>query len=112
MKPVSHYCFCWKKAATWTKTCNVLSYGHLSQIGGENVRAALEYLLEIAELEEEDQDMVEFLEEALENLEFNEGLLIPDLFDFEMNDDDDDFFNPTVATGKRLRTKIDHRTFL
>jgi HEAT repeat protein len=71
----------------------------LSQIGGENVRAALEYLLEIAELEEEYQDMVEFLEEALENLEFNEGLLIPDLFDFEMNDDDDDFFNPTVGNG-------------
>lgn len=71
----------------------------LSQIGGENVRAALEYLLEMAELEEDDTDSVEFIEAAIENLEFNEGLLFPDLFDFDLNDEDD-FHNPTGINGE------------
>ena len=71
----------------------------LSQIGGENVRAALEYLLEMAELEEDDTDTVDFIEAAIENLEFNEGLLFPDLFDFDLNDEDD-FHDPTGINGE------------
>lgn len=58
----------------------------LSQIGGENVRSALEYLLET---EEEDADAAEILETALENLEFNEGLQVLDMFDLELTEDDD-----------------------
>ena len=71
----------------------------LSQIGGENVRAALEYLLEIAEQEEDDTETVEFIEAAIENLEFNEGLLFPDLFDFDLNDEDD-FHDLTGINGE------------
>ena len=71
----------------------------LSQIGGENVRAALEYLLEMAELEEDDTDTVDFIEAAIENLEFNEGLLFPDLFDFDLNDEDD-FHDPNGINGE------------
>jgi len=70
----------------------------LSQIGGENVRAALEYLIEISEEEDEDSDSIEFIEAALENLEFNEGLLFPDLFDFDL--DDEDFYDPDSTIGK------------
>ncbi|MDX9863598.1 MAG: HEAT repeat domain-containing protein [Anaerolineaceae bacterium] len=75
----------------------------LSQIGGENVRAALEYLLEVAEQEEEFADMVEFLEAAIENLEFNEGLLFPDLFDIEMTDDD--LYDPYETDGNLTENK-------
>lgn len=70
----------------------------LSQIGGENVRAALEYLLEMSEEEDEDSETIEFIEAALENLEFNEGLLFPDLFDFEL--DDEDFYDPDHTNGE------------
>jgi HEAT repeat protein len=69
----------------------------LSQIGGENVRSALEYLLEIAD-EEEENETVEFLESALENLEFNEGMPLLDMFDFEL-DKDDDFYNTAELDG-------------
>lgn len=41
----------------------------LSQIGGEDVEVTLESLLE----ESDDDDLVDFVEEALENLAFNEG---------------------------------------
>ena len=43
----------------------------LSQIGGEDVRLYIENLLDLAE---EDED-VEFLEEALENVEFTDELI-------------------------------------
>jgi HEAT repeat protein len=42
----------------------------LSQIGGEDVQVTLETMLE----ESEDQALSDFLEEALENLAFNEGI--------------------------------------
>ncbi|MFZ6027351.1 MAG: HEAT repeat domain-containing protein [Chloroflexota bacterium] len=53
----------------------------LSQIGGENVRKLLEDLLD----QVEDEDEVEFLEEALENLSFTEDeqFLLFDIDDFE-----------------------------
>jgi HEAT repeat protein len=51
----------------------------LSQIGGEDVGAALEYLLENTE----DVDEVEFLEDALENLEFTEGFTNLDMMDYD-----------------------------
>ncbi len=51
----------------------------LTQIGGEDVGAALEYLLENTE----DASEVEFLEEALDNLEFTEGFPTFDLMDFD-----------------------------
>jgi len=44
----------------------------LSQIGGEDVRTFLEALLD--QTEEEDEEQVSFLEEALDNLSFTEDL--------------------------------------
>jgi HEAT repeat protein len=55
----------------------------LSQIGGEEVRVYLLHLLDQAE----DEALVEFLEDALENLEFTEGL---DQFDLLALDTDDE----------------------
>lgn len=55
----------------------------LSQIGGEDARVYILNLLENTE----DEDTIEFLEDALENLDFNE-----ELNDFELlNLDEDDF---------------------
>jgi len=51
----------------------------LSEIGGEGVRKKLESLLE----ELDDDDEVEFLEEALENLEFTEDFKLVGMFDIE-----------------------------
>ncbi|MCC6146082.1 MAG: HEAT repeat domain-containing protein [Anaerolineaceae bacterium] len=53
----------------------------LSQIGGENVRAALEELAENAE----DDAELEYLESALENLEFTENFELKELFDFDLD---------------------------
>lgn len=73
----------------------------LSQIGGENVRSAIEYLLEMADQQEEDTEAIEFLEAALENLEFNEGMPLLDMFDFEL-DKDEDFYNNDKLDGDVL----------
>jgi len=51
----------------------------LSQIGGENVRETLEQLAETIE----DEDEQEYIERALENLEFTEDFGILDMFDFD-----------------------------
>ncbi len=51
----------------------------LSQIGGEDVGAALEFMLENTEDEKE----IEFLEDALENLEFTEGFPAFDLMEYD-----------------------------
>jgi hypothetical protein len=51
----------------------------LSQIGGENVRETLEQLAETVE----DEDEQEYIERALENLEFTEDFGILDMFDFD-----------------------------
>ncbi len=70
----------------------------LSQIGGEGVREALEN----AQEETEDEDLQEFIERALENLEFTEGFDVVDMFDFEEGNPDDfllDDGNPS-QTGK------------
>ncbi|HEY9086848.1 MAG TPA: HEAT repeat domain-containing protein [Anaerolineaceae bacterium] len=53
----------------------------LSQIGGEGIRDALERIAE----DTEDDDVAEFIDSALENLDFTEGFDIVDMFDF--NDD-------------------------
>jgi len=66
----------------------------LSQIGGEDVRTFLEALLDQAN--EEDEDQIALLEEALDNLAFTEDLdrfelmaIDPDDFD-ELEDDDEE----------------------
>jgi HEAT repeat protein len=51
----------------------------LSEIGGEGVRDKLEELLDA----EPDEELEEFLEEALENLDFTEGMSMFDLLDFD-----------------------------
>ena len=55
----------------------------LSQIGGEDVRTYLENLLD--QIEEDDE--VEFIEDALANLSFNEDLEKFDLFAFDQDGD-------------------------
>jgi len=57
----------------------------LSQIGGEGVRQALEKMLD----ESEDDDEVSFIEQALDNLAFNEGNLPFGMFEFEIPDEKD-----------------------
>ena len=54
----------------------------VSQIGGEGAAEALEDLME----ENEDEEELALLEEALDNLAFNEGLGSFDLFDFDYED--------------------------
>jgi len=54
----------------------------LSQIGGEDVRTYLENLLD----QTEDDDQIEFLEEALDNLAFTEDLDRFDLMSFDPED--------------------------
>jgi HEAT repeat protein len=69
----------------------------LTQIGGEQVRALIEQLID----ETEDEDEVEYLEGALENLEFTDGFPLFDMFDFDEDepgnvidvDDDDEIDN-------------------
>jgi HEAT repeat protein len=61
----------------------------LSQIGGEGVRQALETLYENTEDEQE----LELLESALDNLTFNEDLQLMPMFDFpEAEDDEEDWY--------------------
>jgi HEAT repeat protein len=58
----------------------------LSQLGGEGVRQILEDLIE----ETEDEDSLEFLETALDNLDFTESIDLMPLFDFDEEDEDDE----------------------
>lgn len=57
----------------------------LSQIGGEDARTYIESLLDATE----DEDQIDFLEEALENLEFTEDLERFDLMAFDPEDDEE-----------------------
>jgi len=57
----------------------------LSKIGGGNVRAELEKMLETIE----DEAEVEFIEKALEELDFSEGYRIGDLMNVSEPDEDD-----------------------
>lgn len=59
----------------------------LSQIGGEGVRDRLEKLFD----EAEDDREIDFLESALDNLVFTEGMQLIPLFDLSENEDDEDF---------------------
>jgi hypothetical protein len=54
----------------------------ISQIGGEGAAETLDVLLE----DNEDEEEIALLEEALDNLAFNEGLGSFDLFDFDEDD--------------------------
>lgn len=56
----------------------------LSHIGGENVRKSIEGLLENA-----DDDEIKIIEEALEYLEFVDGLPELDMFEFEPENEED-----------------------
>jgi HEAT repeat protein len=56
----------------------------LSKIGGEGVRNRLEELLDV----EPDDEEAEFIEEALDNLAFNEDTGMFELFDFEPDDEE------------------------
>ncbi|HJS20538.1 MAG TPA: HEAT repeat domain-containing protein [Anaerolineales bacterium] len=56
----------------------------LSQIGGEDVRTYLENLLD--QLDDEDEEQIAFLEEALDNLAFTEDLDRFDLMSFDPED--------------------------
>lgn len=64
----------------------------MSEVGGLDARAALEGLLK----KSQDENEIEFLEEALENLDFNELNIDFEMFDIEgedpdeLSDDDDD----------------------
>jgi HEAT repeat protein len=55
----------------------------LSQIGGEDARVYIESLLDLTE----DDDLAEFLEEALDNLAFTEDLEKFDLFNLDVDDE-------------------------
>jgi HEAT repeat protein len=65
----------------------------LSEIGGEDVREILENLLE----DSEDEEAIELIDNALENLIFNEGLQAFDILDFTQDNGED--LNPK-NTGK------------
>lgn len=56
----------------------------LSKIGGEKVRDTLEALLELSE----DEDEIDILEDALENLQFTEGFNQFGILDFEPEDEE------------------------
>jgi HEAT repeat protein len=58
----------------------------LSQIGGGGVRERLEELADAADAEADDEE-IEFLEEALDNLAFTEDSSLFDMFDFEADDE-------------------------
>jgi HEAT repeat protein len=61
----------------------------LSQIGGEGVRDALQALYDDTDNEQE----LELLESALDNLTFNEGLQLMPMFNFpEAEDDEEDWY--------------------
>jgi len=58
----------------------------LSQIGGEGVRKILENLYE----DTEDEDELEYIESALDNLAFNEEIKLFPMFDFQEYEEDED----------------------
>jgi hypothetical protein len=61
----------------------------LTQIGGEEVRVLLEQLID----ESEDEEDIEYLEGALENLEFTDGFPVFDMFDFDEEENTIDVIN-------------------
>lgn len=58
----------------------------LSQIGGEGVQEALEALYESTE----DDDEADLIDDALDNLEFTDGLKEFEMFDFDDEEEEDD----------------------
>jgi HEAT repeat protein len=67
------------------KDIRMASAWSLSEIGGSDAEEAIEAVLEQTENEEE----IEHLENALENLEFNEDLTDFDMFDFSGDEPED-----------------------
>jgi len=70
----------------------------LSQIGGEGVRDRLEKLFD----EAEDDREIDYLESALDNLVFTEGMQLKPLFDFSEFEDDEDFVEADEDTRSYL----------
>lgn len=60
----------------------------LSQVGGEGAREALEKLYN----ETEDEADLDLLDQALENLTFNEGVHLMPMFDFPEAEDEEDWY--------------------
>ncbi len=82
----------------------------LSQIGGEEVRETLETILE----ETEDEEEVEILEDALDNLSFTEDVSLYGLFDFANADQIDasdlDDVSPLDGNNHREESDSDEET--
>ena len=68
----------------------------LSQIGGENVREALELMLE----DIEDDEQAEFIEEALDNLNFTDEVNSFGMFDMQLIDDEEEEDHPGKPDGR------------
>ncbi|MEW5871322.1 MAG: HEAT repeat domain-containing protein [Chloroflexota bacterium] len=68
------------------QSTRLASIWSLSQIGGEGVRQILEEMYE----QVEDEDTIELLTEALDNLAFTEGLQLMPILDLVEYEDDDD----------------------
>lgn len=74
----------------------------LSQIGGDNVLEAMEKMLE----ETKDDDLANLLEEAIENLEFTQGVSALDFLDIDDDDeegpfDEDSFLSKYSPNGRK-----------
>lgn len=67
----------------------------LSQIGGENVRETLERMAE----ETDDDEDADFLDQALENLDFTEGFDVLDMFDFDEGEEEEPGSNGRLGPG-------------
>jgi len=57
----------------------------LSEIGGENVQETLVQIME----DSEDDELTEFVEDALDNLTFTDGMNKMDMFDFDIDEEGD-----------------------
>lgn len=75
----------------------------LSQIGGEGVHEFLNDLLETSE----DDDEIDFLQEALENLNFTEDLASFNMLEIDPDEKDDDTDSHTHQHGKKSGGKKD-----
>jgi HEAT repeat protein len=71
----------------------------LSQIGGEGVRERLETLYD----ETDDDEEADFIDSALENLDFTEDVSLFDLMDVEDEDEDEDIYLDEPEDDEDLR---------
>jgi HEAT repeat protein len=71
----------------------------LSQIGGEGVRQRLEDLYE----QTDDDDEADFIDSALDNLDFTEDIPLFDLMDVSEEDEDDDLYLDMLEDDEDLK---------